>query len=294
MDMQLGDTTGQAATEWIMAHCPTPILVVSASTNRGELLHTYAALAAGAVDVLEKPTGKEPPGDWEGRFRAALKMVSRTRVITHLRARFAREAAPLPLRGISPVRTPRVVGIGASTGGPGAVLTVLKGLPDDFQTPILLVIHIGERFSGALAEWLDSELPRPVAWPVEGQPLAALSGRVVVAKAGAHLVVRGGCVVTERTAERHACRPPVDVLFESLAEGFGPACTGVLLTGMGRDGAEGLRDMRRAGGATIAQDEASSVVYGMPREAARIGAAERIVPLDRIAGALARPSQGEP
>ena len=143
LDMMLPVMTGLAATEYIMAHCPTPILIVSSSTNRGELHRTYDALAAGAVDVLEKPTGHEAPGKWEARFLAAVKRTARIKVITHPRARLAQSPLARPSRAPGHIA---VVAIGASTGGPAAVLTLLRALPAPFPIPLLLAIHIGEPF----------------------------------------------------------------------------------------------------------------------------------------------------
>jgi len=179
------------------------------------------------------------------------------------------------------------VAVGASTGGPGALVELLRHLPADFQLPILLVLHIGEPFGIAFADWLDGQTQRPVAFARDGEPLAAAKGRVVMAPPDRHLVVRGGSMHLTQDPERHSCRPSVDVLFESVAREIGPGAAACLLTGMGRDGAAGLLDIRRAGGLTIAQDEASCVVWGMPREAVLLDAAERVLPLREIATALA-------
>ncbi|HZE90496.1 MAG TPA: chemotaxis-specific protein-glutamate methyltransferase CheB [Rhizobacter sp.] len=286
MDMMLPLMTGLAATEYIMAHCPTPILVVSSSTNRGELFKTYDALAAGAVDVLEKPNGQEPEGHWERHFIATLKLVSRIRVITHLRAKLnglAQPRAALPIfDSQSASRVCRLIAIGASTGGPGAIVEVLRGLASQMQAPVLLVLHINEPFGSAFADWLDAQTPRRVAYAREGEPVAALAGRVAVAPPGRHLLLRHGRLHLTQDPERHSCRPSVDTLFESVALDCAATATGCLLTGMGRDGAAGLLALRRAGGVTIAQDEATSVVYGMPREAALLGAAGHILPLGEI------------
>jgi two-component system chemotaxis response regulator CheB len=301
LDMMLPIMTGLAATEYVMAHFPTPILIVSASTNRGELFHTYDALAAGAVDVLEKPSGDEVDGAWEATFVSAVKMVSRIKVITHPRARLraighASAASPLdswvPSAG-DVARSPEValkpiIALGASTGGPGAIVQVLRALPLSLRAPILFVIHIDEPFSSAFADWLDAQSPHRVAYAQDGQLLSAAEGRVLMAPPGRHLLMQGGRLRLSDAAERHSCRPSIDVLFESLALEAGPRVLAALLTGMGRDGALGLLAIRRAGGYTIAQDEASSVVYGMPREAALLGAAQSILPLDGVAPALAR------
>lgn len=291
MDMMLPVMTGLAATEYIMAHCPTPILVVSSSINRGELFKTYDALAAGAVDVLEKPRGDEPEGHWEQRFIDTVKLVARIRVITHLRARSGpglHQAAPIlaPAVDAAPARPCRLIAIGASTGGPGAMVEVLRGLSPQMRVPVLLVLHINEHFGTAFADWLDAQTPRRVAFARDGEPLGELANRVALAPPGYHLAVRHGRLHLARTPERHSCRPSVDVLFESVALECGAAAAGCLLTGMGRDGAMGLLAMRRAGGSTIAQDEASSVIYGMPREAALLGAAMQVLPLRDIGPAL--------
>lgn len=292
MDMMLPVMSGLAATEYIMAHCPTPILIVSASTNRGELFKTYEALAAGALDVLEKPDGDERDNGWERRLVATVKLISRIRVITHPRARlpaYGRQQAALPASrpSIAGGERFKAVAIGTSTGGPGAIVEVLGALPRGFALPVLLVLHIGEPFGAAFADWLDGQLERPVAYARDGEPIASESGRIVMAPPDRHLVVRGGRLRLTRDAERNSCRPSVDVLFESLAEEYASGVVACLLTGMGRDGAAGLLRIRRAGGLTIAQDEATSVVYGMPREAVQLGAAERVLPLGEIGPVLA-------
>lgn len=285
MDMMLPVISGLAATEYIMAHCPTPILIVSASVNRGELFKTYEALAAGAVDVLEKPKGDEPEGAWERKLIAAVKLVARIPVITHPRARLGlwKVAAPAPVPSALQLK---VAAVGASTGGPGALVELLRGLPPDFTLPLLLVLHINEPFGAALADWLDAQTQRPVAYARDGEPVAAAAGRVLMAPPDSHLVVHEGRVHLSRDLPRHSCRPSVDMLFESVAHEYRAAAAGCLLTGMGRDGAAGLLSIRIAGGRTIAQDETSSVVYGMPREAAMLGAAERILPIGEIGPAL--------
>jgi two-component system, chemotaxis family, protein-glutamate methylesterase/glutaminase len=293
MDIMLPVMSGLAATEYIMAHCPTPILVVSASINRGELFKIYDTLAAGAVDVLDKPAGTEPEGVWEKRFLSTVKLVARIRVITHPRARLAGmrrsvpDLAPASTDSQQPARKCDLVAIGASTGGPGAIVEILRSLPAEFQLPILFVLHINEPFGTGFADWLDGQTGRRVAYPVDGAPLASAVGRVVMAPGDRHLVVRDGRLHLTAELERHSCRPSVDVLFESVAREYGASAAGCLLTGMGKDGALGLLKMRAAGGMTIAQDEATSVIYGMPREAAMLGAATHVLRLGDIGPRLA-------
>ncbi len=291
LDMMLPVMTGLAATEYIMAHHPTPILIVSASTNRGELFRTYEALAAGAVDVLDKPLGDETDDAWERKLVATVKIVSRIKVITHMRAKLSpKHTTPhvAPSAGVH-----RAVAIGVSTGGPSALHDLFSALPKDFSLPILLVIHIAEPFGRAFAEWLDAQLAIRVSVARDGEPLPPVGqSRVLMAPPDRHLVVRGGRVHLTDAPERHSCRPSIDTLFESCAVEFGASAVGCLLTGMGKDGASGLLAMRRAGAHTIAQDEATSVVFGMPREAILLDAATRVLPLGDIAAALTSLANG--
>jgi two-component system chemotaxis response regulator CheB len=217
-------------------------------------------------------------------------------VITHPRARLGllgHTRDPLASAPPSPAVTGargsgryELVAIGASTGGPGAILELLRSLRQPFPLPILFVLHIGEPFARAFADWLDGQTEMRVGYARDGDRLAAGIGRVVMAPPDVHLALDGDRLRLTRDAMRHSCRPSVDALFESVARSVGPAAIAVLLTGMGRDGAAGLLDVRRAGGHTIAQDEASSVVYGMPREAVLLGAVDRQLPLHEIGPSL--------
>lgn len=287
MDIAMPVMTGLRATEHIMAHCPTPILIVSAAESPAETAGSFAALSAGAVDVLDKPTGDEAPEAWAARLRASVRMAARIRVIRHVRPRLSRdpcidEAPPdakLDLAG--PVQ---LAAIGGSAGAPAAVARILHDLPPGFSTPILLVIHISPRFSSSLSLWLDSQSALPVRVAEDGASLPERG--VLTAPADRHILIERGRLRLSAGPERHSCRPSVDVLFDSVAREIGRGSLGCLLTGMGRDGAEGLRAIRDAGGVTIAQDEATSKIYGMPREAARCGAAAHVLPLDDIARAL--------
>jgi two-component system, chemotaxis family, protein-glutamate methylesterase/glutaminase len=279
-----------------MAEHPTPILVVS-SADRRELFSTYNALAAGAVDVLEKPRGDATDADWGRRLCAAVRLVSRIRVITHPRARLdgrgragetlAQALPPAPAPAL-PQDTLHAVALGSSTGGPGALTDLMRALPAGFRPPILCVQHIAasEPFAVAFSDWLAGQTGRDVSYARDRTPVASLVGRVVLAPPDRHMLVREGMVRLSDAPPRHSCRPSVDVLFDSVAAEYGPSAAGCLLTGMGRDGAEGLLAMRARGAVTFAQDEASCVVYGMPREAALLGAAAYVLPPARIAARL--------
>jgi two-component system, chemotaxis family, protein-glutamate methylesterase/glutaminase len=285
MDMMMPIMSGLSATEYIMAHQPTPILIVSASFNRGELFKVYDALAAGAVDVLEKPTGELDDAEWDRQLISSVKLVSRIKVIRHPRASLEAQRASLSnmtSRASIAGQPFEIVAIGASTGGPGAIADVLRQLPAEFTVPVLIVLHMNEPFGSAFTDWLDAQTDRRVFTPQDGTPVVSARGRVAVAPCGKHLVVRGGRMFLSSEPERHSCRPSVDTLFDSVAVEYGRSAVACLLTGMGKDGAIGLLRIRQAGGVTIAQDEASSVVYGMPREAATLGAAIHILPLMEI------------
>src|SRR5882672_4429205 len=291
LDMMLPVMSGLAATEYIMAYCPTPILIVSSSTNRGELFKTYDALAAGALDVLEKPNGHDN-GAWEQAFISRVKLISHLKVITHLRARRSNGlSAVSPGFPVASEKSEpgayRLVAIGASTGGPAACRQILQNLPPRFPFPILLVVHIGQGFGEFLVEWLDSQSSVRVSCATDGEPLPQIGQvKVLMAPPERHLVVRNGRLRLTLDPERHSCRPSIDVLFESLAQEMGNQTIACLLTGMGKDGARGLLSIRQAGGRTLAQDQATSIVFGMPQEAIRLGAAERVLGLGQFASAL--------
>jgi two-component system chemotaxis response regulator CheB len=224
-----------------------------------------------------------------------VKMVSRIKVITHLRGRLAgnRELSA-PTIG-QPVHSGksggRLVAIGTSTGGPASLAAVLGSLQPGFPWPVLVVIHIGKPFALAFTQWLGEQTTLPVSLAKGGEALSAVGGQVLVAPTDTHMVVRGDHLVLTDEAPIHSCRPSVDALFSSVASEIADRSIACLLTGMGRDGADGLLAIRKSGGHTVAQNEATSVVFGMPREAINRGAAEYILPLEDIGPHLARLAQ---
>ena len=274
LDLMLPGLNGVEVTRRIMADCPTPIVIFSGMANRTVGLHLLDALGAGAVDAVEKPVRFVSSAEWADELLSRVKQAAR--VPSTASASLAPVEIPRPQQA-------RVVAIGASTGGPAAVKDILTRLTPDFPLPILLVMHLSEKFEASMVEWLGKGSPIPVRHVVDGEPLPP-SGRsmLLMARANRHLVVRDGRLRLVDGPERHSSRPSVDVLFESVAKDLGPRAVGCLLTGMGRDGAEGLGSMKRAGAVTLAQDEESSVVFGMPREAIRLGAAVHILPLRDI------------
>lgn len=294
LDMVLPGMSGLEVTRRIMSTRATPILVVSASTNRGQAFDTFEALQAGAVDVFEK-SRMECSDAWIDELKSALRLVAKIRVVTRPLNRPAMDSGSSSAHFESaPQATAdtarNLVVIGASTGGPAALFRILGELPRDFRLPILIALHMAPIFARPLAEWLNSHSKRRVRIATDGEPLPACgpSAPVILAPPDHHLILDRGRLRLTDDPERHSCRPSVDVLFESVAIGFGPRTVAGLLTGMGRDGATGLLALRQAQALTFAQDEASCAVFGMPREAIQIGAAELILPLAEIAQRLAK------
>lgn len=265
MDLELPGMSGGNAIEQIMSAQPVPILVLAGGASRGSE-PALASLGAGALEVLSKDELdlRDPSGADARAFRARVKLLSRVRVLHRPRGGLKRRQAVADApRGAS------VIGICASAGGPPALASVLAALPADFAIPVLVVQHIATGFIAGFAEWLDAQVPMRVQL---ARPGPADPG-IWVAPEGAHLQLdgRGRLVLDERGASGPH-RPSGDALLLSVATAAGADGVAVVLTGMGRDGALGLADVRRAGGLTIAQDEASSAVFGMPRAAAESGA----------------------
>ncbi|MBI3071535.1 MAG: chemotaxis response regulator protein-glutamate methylesterase [Deltaproteobacteria bacterium] len=283
MDVKMPRKDGVAATREIMAVCPTPILMLSAFTQAGAQA-TVEALSAGAVDFLPKPSGEVSTDLAE----LAADLTNKVRIVAKSRIRMLGAVVRLPA-GPATQRRVRaalsIVGIGVSTGGPSALAQIIPRLPNDFLSAIAIVQHMPGHFTEALARELSARSDIAVREARSGDQLEP--GVALIAPGGYHMKFdAAGRVRLDQSAEVNGCRPSVDVMFQSLARVFGAAVTGVILTGMGRDGALGLRAIRDAGGETIAQDEESSVVYGMPRAAIEANAATRVLPLDDIADFL--------
>jgi two-component system chemotaxis response regulator CheB len=301
MDLDLPVMSGLEAIERIMAASPTPILVYSAHVRESKGENALEALSAGAVDVMAKP-GPDDTGSLDSyaeELRRRLRVAARVRVITPPRgrlkqapagasARLAALAPPAPEPLLEMPQHPgvKLVAIGASTGGPQALLAVLSSLPPTFRPAVLVVQHMAEGFIPGLAAWLDQLVPLPVVVGGSGKRLQP--GTVTIAPSGQNLLVQDNrlrvvCVPPE-TGQFHV--PGIDQCLTSVANALGPDAIGVMLTGMGRDGAVGLKAMRDRGAATLGQDEATSTVYGMPQAAWAIGAVETQLPLPSIGPAL--------
>ena len=290
MDVRMPVMDGLEATKRIMVEVPTPIVIVSGSFDVREIEVSMHALRVGALTVLPKPPGPESPafGEAARRFVSTVKAMSQVKVVRRWPDRAV--AAPA-LRVPDSGGQARVVAIAASTGGPAALHRVLSGLPGGLAVPVLVVQHMAPGFVGGFAGWLNSVSPLRVKVAEDGDPLAP--GAVYLAPDGCHLDVAG------RGAVRLSCDAPIDGfrpsgthLFESVAAGFGPAVLAVILTGMGEDGVAGLHAVRAAGGLVLAQDEATSVVFGMPGRAVAEGLADVVLPVDSLAARIAEEVRG--
>jgi two-component system chemotaxis response regulator CheB len=276
MDLNMPDADGFSGIARIMAETPTPILVLTA--NREEAVG-FRALSLGALDILEKPQATTDLGDYGRLLRSRLRLLAGVKVIRHVRGLRERVAPPPRTAG----RADLVV-VGASLGGPRALATLLRGLPSSFPAPIAIVQHIADGFTEGLASWLAQESRLLVREARDGDRLAP--GRVLVAPTGRHLLVHDGQARLSDGPAVDTFKPSVTPLFLSAARAYGGRACGVILTGMGRDGAVGLKAIHDAGGPTLAQDEATSVVFGMPRAAIELGAVDRVLPLEELPRAL--------
>jgi two-component system chemotaxis response regulator CheB len=278
LDIEMPRMDGLSFLEALMKHHPIPVVVVSSVTPEGGD-QALRALALGAVEVISKPGSAFTVPDVADRLVAAIRTAARAR---------PRTPEPAPERlSRSLTTTQKVIAIGASTGGTQAIETVIAAFPPDAPGTVVCQ-HMPPVFTRSFAERLDAAAAVEVREARDGD--AVLPGRVLLAPGDRHMVVqRRGARYSVRVKGGppvHHQRPSVDVLFDSVARAAGSNAVGAILTGMGVDGAAGLHSMREAGGRTAAQDEATSVVFGMPKEAIRLDAAEKVVPLDRIARTL--------
>lgn len=280
MDIQLPGMQGFEATRQIMAHRPTPIVVVSGIGSE-EVGLTMQALKAGALAVVEKPVAATHQ-DYDAMASRLCTQLAIMSEVTVIRQRPVFAGVPAP--SVPDRRLPgpyRVLGVGTSTGGPSALMQLLSGLGAAFPVPVLVVQHMAPGFMDGFASWLSGVIPLPIHIVTGPTPL--VGGRVYLAASNRHLIVDGNRAMPDDSPAVGNHRPSADTLFASLARSAGPAGIGVLLTGMGDDGAAGLRELRAAGGFTIAEDASTAVVYGMPGAAVRAGAVCESLPLGEIA-----------
>lgn len=292
LDVRLPGMNGLDATRRIMTDHPTPIVIVSANVDGDDFKISMNALSAGAVTVVEKPvaTTMEDYVALAERLCRQLAIMSEVHVIRQRHGRpaaaAARERSRLPEYPAEPRGDYRVLGVVASTGGPSALVKLLGALGSDFPLPIVLVQHITPSFMSGFVAWLDEMVPLRVVAAEDGD--IAVAGTVYVAPADRHLEVHAGRLRLVQGPPVSSQKPSGTVLLRSLARSYGRHALAVILTGMGDDGATGLGEVREAGGHTIAEDESTAVVYGMPAVAVRLGAASEQLPLHEIGPRLLR------
>jgi two-component system chemotaxis response regulator CheB len=289
MDIHMPRVNCFEATRRIMETCPTPIVVVSGSSSSNEVATNFHAIEAGALAVVARPNGIGHPN----HSATARELVSTVKLMSEVKVvkRWPRSRVPpqprfIPQPGVkqAPGEIKAVV-IGASTGGPLALQTILKGLPKGFAVPVLIVQHIAPGFVGGFVEWLSKASGYPIAVATHGEPL--LSGRAYVAPDGFHMGISAEHrILLAKDVPENGMRPAVSFLFRSAEAVFGSSVIGVLLSGMGQDGAVELKGLKDTGAITIVQDEESSVVHGMPGEAIKLGGAIHMLPPESIAKTL--------
>ncbi|MBN1954715.1 MAG: chemotaxis-specific protein-glutamate methyltransferase CheB [Anaerolineae bacterium] len=282
MDIQMPRLDGLQATKRIMQQVPTPIIVVSAAVH-SDLEVAFNATRAGALTVIEKPGGPAGPdyATIRDHLITTVKLMADVKVVRRWTTGFLERREPILHPRPREVQT-AVVCMAASTGGPAAFYQLLKELPGDFPVPILIVQHITRGFGRGMVKWLDGTTQLVVEIAADGQELSA--GRVLVAPDDQHLTIGAdGNVRLQPPAASDRICPSADLLFASAAHVLGRKALAVIMTGMGRDGAEGLKQLKAAGGRVVAQDERSCIVFGMSKEAIEAGVVDRVEPLERLA-----------
>jgi two-component system chemotaxis response regulator CheB len=285
MDVHMPEMDGLTATRRIMEENPRPIVMMTADLDKNEQELTFNALQAGALSVIKKPTMYDAPQRYEALI-SQMKLMSEVKVVRRWRPAAKSERSrivKLPSRATVPSGR-QLVAIAASTGGPGALARILGQLPADFPLPILIVQHLTPGFVGSLIAWLDQQTSLTVRLARQGdepQP-----GQVFIAPDNYHLEVNHHGLISLRAAKPGEICPSANILFQSVAKVYGSTAIGLILTGMGDDGADGLLALHHTGAHTIAQNEATCIVFGMPAVAIRMGAVSQVLPLDNVTPAL--------
>jgi len=283
MDILMPVMGGLEATEAIMANSPVPILILSSTLDEKDVKLAFTAIKKGALDVMGKPSlnGAASQEEFISRLLEKIRLLSRIKVIHHIHRPKA-PAVPASLKA-----SPRsILAIGASTGGPKAVMSIVKSLPTGFRGSVFIVQHISSGFAKGFAHWLDLESNIPVRLAKSGD--IPVSGEALVAPTDCQMVLDKGAIRLLDEPAVNSCRPSIDVFFSSIAPEKGKDTVGVLLTGMGRDGAQGLSELRASGAFTIVQDEKSCAVFGMPKAAIALGAADEVLNIEEIPDAVSR------
>lgn len=287
LDIRMPKMDGLEATRQIMSQVPTPIVIVAGTLAQADADIAFEALRSGALTMVRTPGLADREGC--AKLVQTVRLMADVPVVHHWLPRRPAQSdsasAAVVLRVADCPHRVQMVGMVASTGGPAMLATVLAQLPADFPLPILVVQHITRGFVGGMAEWLGAQVKLRVGIANHGDTPAP--GTVLLAPDDYHLQVNvGGSTELTKEPPYKGLRPAGNYLFRSLALAYGPRAVGIVLTGMGDDGADGLRALRRAGGLTLAQGESSCVVYGMPHEAVVHKSVEHVLSPDEIARTL--------
>ena len=285
MDLVMPKMNGIQATERIMSTCPRPIIVISSIVNRKNTYDLWEAMAAGAVANMEKTEMDRNAARWKMELMCQIQAAVRIPWKSLKRNRFRDSASRKIVPDKQAIATTdyNLVALGVSTGGPGVLARILQFLPKTFPIPILVVIHISETQDTGFADWLNGTCKLDVRFASRGENINDLQGQVLIAPPSYHTVVKNGKIDLNSTPYVNYCRPSVDTLFFSLANEKHINPVGILLTGMGKDGAQGLKAIKETGGFTICQDESTSTVFGMPKAAIDIDATHTVLPDHQIA-----------
>jgi len=279
MDMIMPVMNGVEATKRIMKQSPCPILIVTSSvTDHASMV--FEAMGFGALDAVVTPvlTGETK----EGSAKALLNKIALIGKLTGCRVLDTWKVADISKKQEASLSAPSLIAIGCSTGGPSALVQLLSSFPKNLDAAVVAIQHMDEKFTDGLADWLNRQSILPVNVPSDGERMKA--GNVYIPSTRGHIILdeHNRLFYTDEPRECFY-HPSVDVFFHSVARNHTATCIGVLLTGMGKDGGDGLLALKKKGFMTIAQDRDTSVVYGMPRYAMEIGAAQKILPIDRMA-----------
>ncbi len=290
MDIQMPRMDGLEATRKIMALVPTPILVISGSAYANDTRSAFNAIEAGALTVIEKPRGLGVQ-DYEGvreDLLSTIRTMAGVKVIGRMNRMKKDGVGPMTAMLLDYFTKPvRVVAIGASTGGPPVLMKLFSSLPKDFSIPIVVVQHILPPFVEGMVEWLNSRSALPISIAAEYTKI--LPGHIYMSPGDYHLTLtNGGFIHLDNSEPVHGQRPSATTLFDSVARIFGGSSIGIILTGMGEDGVEGLASMSKAGAHIIAQNAATSVVFGMPGAAVKRNIVDEVLPPEEITSRLVK------
>ncbi len=284
LDIEMPRMDGITFLRKLMQHYPLPVVVVSSLTTKGSRL-ALEALSIGALEVISKPDAAYSVGDMSLQLAEKIRAVYRVKPVFHPAGKSSATPSGQIPSGALAQTTNKVIAIGASTGGTRAIEHVLTKMPQN-SPGIVIVQHMPARFTTSFAQRLDELCQMEVKEAENGDTVT--SGKVLLAPGNFHMLVKrsgaGYYVEIKKGPLVHYQRPAVDILFKSVARYVGPNAVGIILTGMGKDGAEGMLEMKKAGARNIAQDERSCVVFGMPKEAIALGAVDHITDIHSIAG----------